>query len=47
MGLLERQDQKEGKGDGEEMQVTVNLKNMLSGRTPDIVLEEGDIVIVP
>ena len=38
---------KKEKVTGKEMQVTVNLKNMLSGRTPDIVLEEGDIVIVP
>jgi polysaccharide biosynthesis/export protein len=38
---------KKEKATGKEMQVTVNLKAMLSGQTPDVVLEEGDVVIVP
>jgi polysaccharide biosynthesis/export protein len=38
---------KKERATGKEMQVTVNLKAMLSGQTPDVVLEEGDVVIVP
>jgi polysaccharide export outer membrane protein len=38
---------KKEKATGKEIKMTVNLKNMLNGRTPDIVLEEGDVVIVP
>jgi polysaccharide export outer membrane protein len=32
---------------GKEMKIPVNLKTMISGKTSDIVLEEGDIIIIP
>lgn len=32
---------------GKEMKIRVNLKSMISGKVADIVLEEGDVVIVP
>lgn len=41
--VIKRKDKKTGK----EMKIPVNLKNMISGRVADIVLEEGDVVIVP
>jgi polysaccharide biosynthesis/export protein len=41
--VIKRKDKKTGK----EIKIPVNLKNMLSGRIADIVLEEGDVVIVP
>lgn len=41
--VIKRKDKKTGK----EMKIPVNLKNMISGRIADIVLEEGDVIIVP
>jgi len=41
--LIRRRDQRTGK----EMKIPVNLKKMLSGKIADIMLEEGDVVIVP
>ena len=41
--MIKRKDKKTGK----EMKIRVNLKNMISGKIADIVLEEGDVVIVP
>jgi polysaccharide export outer membrane protein len=41
--MIKRRDQKTGK----EIQVHVNLKNMISGKIADIMLEEGDVIIVP
>jgi polysaccharide export outer membrane protein len=41
--VIKRKDKKTGK----EMKIGVNLKNMISGKVADIVLEEGDVVIVP
>jgi polysaccharide export outer membrane protein len=41
--MIKRKD----KRTGQEMKIRVNLKNMISGKTADIVLEEGDVVIVP
>jgi len=41
--IIKRKDKKSGK----EMQINVNLKKIISGKVTDIVLEEGDIVIVP
>ena len=41
--MIKRKDKKTGK----EMKIPVNLKNMISGKVADIVLEEGDVVIVP
>ncbi len=41
--LIKKKEQKTGK----ETQLTVNLKKMINGQIPQIVLEEGDIVIVP
>jgi polysaccharide export outer membrane protein len=41
--VVKRKDKKTGK----EMKIRVNLKNMISGKVADIVLEEGDVVIVP
>jgi polysaccharide biosynthesis/export protein len=38
---------KKEKQTGKEMQRTVNLNTIISGRSPDVVLDEGDIVIVP
>ena len=29
------------------MKIRVNLKNIISGKIADIMLEEGDVVIVP
>jgi len=40
---IKRKDKKTGK----EMKIPVNLKNLISGKVADIVLEEGDVVIVP
>lgn len=41
--MIKRKDRKTGK----EMKIRVNLKNMISAKLTDIVLEEGDVVIVP
>jgi len=41
--VIKRKDRKTGK----EMKIPVNLKNIINGRIADIVLEEGDVVIVP
>lgn len=41
--VVKRKDKQTGK----EIKIPVNLKNMLSGKVADIVLEEGDVVIVP
>jgi len=41
--VIKRKDRKTGK----EMKIPVNLKKLISGRTSDIMLEEGDVVIVP
>ena len=41
--MIKRKDNKTGK----EMKISVNLKNMINGKIADIVLEEGDVVIVP
>jgi polysaccharide biosynthesis/export protein len=41
--MVKRKDKKTGK----EMQIRVNLKNIISDKVADIVLEEGDVVIVP
>lgn len=41
--LIKRRDKKSGK----EIKIHVNLKNMINGRIADIMLEEGDVVIVP
>ena len=41
--MIKRKDKVTGK----EMEIRVNLKSMISGKISDIVLEEGDVVIVP
>jgi polysaccharide export outer membrane protein len=41
--MIKRKDKKTGK----EMQIHVNLKDMINGKIADIMLEEGDVVIVP
>jgi len=41
--VIKRKDRKTGK----EMKIRVNLKSMIKGKIADIVLEEGDVVIVP
>jgi polysaccharide export outer membrane protein len=41
--LIKRKDRKTGK----EMKIRANLKSMISGKIADIILEEGDVVIVP
>lgn len=41
--VINRKDKKTGK----TMKIPVNLRNIISGRVADIVLEEGDVVIVP
>ncbi len=41
--MIKRRDKKTGK----EMKVHANLKDIENGRISDIVLEEGDVVIVP
>ena len=41
--IIKRKDKKTGK----EMKIPVNLKRIISGRLADIILEEGDVVIVP
>jgi polysaccharide export outer membrane protein len=41
--LIKRRDSKTGK----EIKIKVNLKSMISGKLADIMLEEGDVVIVP
>lgn len=41
--IIKRKDKKTGK----EMKIPINLKRMLNGKIADIVLEEGDVVIVP
>ena len=41
--VISRKDQKTGK----EKKIQVNLKNIIRGKASDIVLEEGDVVIVP
>jgi polysaccharide export outer membrane protein len=40
---IKRKDKKSGK----EMKIQVNLKRIINGKMADIVLEEGDVVIVP
>ena len=40
-------DQKQRQEVRKEMKIRVNLKSMISGRFADIVLEEGDVMIVP
>ena len=40
---IKRKDKKTG----QEMKISVNLKSIISGRIADIMLEEGDVVIVP
>jgi polysaccharide export outer membrane protein len=35
------------KATGKEMKINVNLKKIIEGKVADIVLEEGDVVIVP
>jgi len=41
--MIKRKDKKTGK----EMKINVNLKNMINGQIADILLEEGDVIIVP
>ena len=41
--VIKRRDKRTDK----EMKIRVNLKKMISGKIADIVLEEGDVVIVP
>jgi polysaccharide export outer membrane protein len=41
--VIKRKDKTTGK----EMKINVNLKNIISGKVADIMLEEGDVVIVP
>jgi polysaccharide export outer membrane protein len=41
--VIKRKDKKTGK----DIEIRVNLKSMLSGKISDILLEEGDVVIVP
>jgi hypothetical protein len=41
--VVKRKDRASGK----EMTIHVNLKKMIKGKVADIVLEEGDVVIVP
>jgi len=41
--MIKRKDKKTGK----EIKINVNLKNMINGKVADILLEEGDVVIVP
>jgi polysaccharide export outer membrane protein len=41
--IIKRKDRKTGK----EMKIRVNLNSIISGQTSDVILEEGDVVIVP
>jgi polysaccharide biosynthesis/export protein len=41
--MIKRKDKKTGN----EMKILANLKSMINGRVADIILEEGDVVIVP
>ena len=41
--MIKRKDRKTGK----EMKIRVNLKSMIAGKVADVVLEEGDVVIIP
>jgi polysaccharide export outer membrane protein len=41
--LVKRRDKRTNK----EIRFTVNLKNMINGKIADLVLEQGDVVIVP
>jgi polysaccharide export outer membrane protein len=41
--MIKRKDKKTGK----EWKIRVNLKRVINGRVADIVLEEGDVIIVP
>lgn len=41
--IIKRKDPKSGK----EIKISVNLKKIISGEVSDIVLEEGDVVIIP
>jgi polysaccharide export outer membrane protein len=41
--LIKRRDQRTDT----EIKLTVNLKDMISGKISDLVLEQGDVVIVP
>jgi polysaccharide export outer membrane protein len=38
---------RKNKKTGNEMKIPINLKNLIKGKISDIVLEEGDVVIVP
>jgi polysaccharide export outer membrane protein len=38
---------RKGTGAGKEMKIYVNLKQVISGKTSDILLEEGDVIIIP
>ena len=33
--------------DGKEIQMKINLKDIIKGKKPDIVLKEGDVIYVP
>jgi polysaccharide export outer membrane protein len=37
---------KRGESDGKETVIKVNLGDILSGKKPDVVLREGDVVVV-
>jgi polysaccharide export outer membrane protein len=41
--MIKRKDRKTGK----EMKIRANLKSIISGKIADIILEEGDVIIVP
>jgi polysaccharide export outer membrane protein len=41
--VIKRKDKKTGR----EMQIPINLKKIISNKIADIVLEEGDVIIVP
>jgi polysaccharide export outer membrane protein len=41
--IIKRKDKKTGT----EMKIPVNLKKLISGKTSDVMLEEGDVIIVP
>lgn len=41
--IIKRQDKRTSR----EMRINVNLKDVISGKTRDIILEDGDVIIVP
>jgi polysaccharide biosynthesis/export protein len=41
--MIKRKD----KATGKEIKLTVNLRNIIKGKISDIILEEGDVVIIP